>query len=184
LSKLEDYSGDFKPDLKPSDLSYEALEKLIRVYGKLYKALDGFWYLNVMDKHGNGEAQACDISVWERLAGYESEKIVQAFNITGSPVTRMMKAFQLSPWAWNLKTDYELVNENRIIWRVLHCPTVAALERENMGREQSQCNFIEQKVNEAYAHHFHPKMKVNCLKAPPREGKDDYFCKWEFILEE
>lgn len=184
MSKLNDYSGEFKPDLKLSDLSGEALENLIRVYAKLYKALDGFWYLNVMDRHGNDEAMECDILVWERLASYEMDKIQKAFNITGGPLVRMMKAFQLSPWAWNLKSDFEMINEKHVIWRVLHCPTVAALERENKGREQSQCNYIEVKVNDAYAHYFDSRIKVNCLKAPPRQSKDDYFCRWEFKLED
>ncbi len=61
MSKLDDYSGEFKPDLKPSDFSYEALEKLIKTYGQLYKALDGFWYLALMEKSGNDEALACDM---------------------------------------------------------------------------------------------------------------------------
>lgn len=184
MSKLDDYSGEFKPDLKPSDLSYEALEKLIRVYAKLYKALDGFWYLNVMDKHGNDEALQCDLLVWERLCKYEMDKITQAFNISGKPVVSMMKAFQLSPWSWNLKSDFEMVNENHIIWRVLHCPTVAAMEKENKGREQAQCNYIEVRLNDAYAHYFDPRIKVTCLKTPPRQSKDDYFCRWEFKLQE
>ena len=70
MSKLEDYSGEFNPNLKPSDFSYDALEKLIKTYGQLYKALDGFWYLTLMDRSGNDEALTCDIAVWEKLCRY------------------------------------------------------------------------------------------------------------------
>jgi hypothetical protein len=184
LTKMDDYSGAFNPHLKPSDLSYEALDKLVRVYAQLYKALDGFWYLNVMDKHGNDEALQCDIQVWERLCKYEMDKITKAFNITGNNVMAMMKGFQLSPWSWNIKSEYELVNENHVIWKVTDCPTVRAMERENNGREQAQCNIVETRLNDAYAAYFNPKMKVACIKTPPRESKDDYFCKWEFKIEE
>jgi hypothetical protein len=184
LDKLEDYSGQFKPDLKPTDFTYEALEKMIRVYAQLYKALDGFWYLNIMDQHGNEHAMQCDVMVWERLCKYEMEKITKAFNIEGNNVTALMKAFQLSPWSWNIKSEFEVINENHIIWKVNHCPTVAAMERENNGRENAQCNYVEIRLNNAYAAYFDPKIKVACIKTPPRESKDDYFCKWEFKLEE
>jgi hypothetical protein len=57
LKKLEDYSGDFIPNLKPSDLAPDAIDRLVKVYGQLYKAMDGFWYLSAMDRFGNEEAR-------------------------------------------------------------------------------------------------------------------------------
>jgi hypothetical protein len=182
VKKLEDYSGDFNPDLKPSDFSYEALEKLIRTYSKLYKALDGFWYLALMEKRGNDEALACDILVWEKLCLYEMKQITRAFNITGKDVKSLMKAVQISPWAWNIKSSFEVINDNHIIWNVLHCPTVSALEREGRGRENDICKNVEPRLNRLYASFFNPDMQVNCLKTPPRESADDCYCRWEFKL--
>jgi hypothetical protein len=182
LHKLDDYSGDFNPDLKPSDFSHAALEKLIRTYAQLYKALDGFWYLKVMDRSGNDEALTCDIAVWEKLGLYEMEKISRAFNITGKDVKSVMKAFQLTPWAWNIRSEFEVLSDNHVIWKVNHCPTVNALEREGTGRENDICNNVEVRLNQLYASFFNPDIKVTCLKTPPRTGKDDYYCRWEFKL--
>ncbi len=182
MKKLDDYSGDFNADLNPGDFSHEALEKLIRTYAQLYKALDGFWYLAVMDRSGNDEALACDIAVWERLCASELGRITKAFNITGRDVESLMKAFQLTPWAWNIKSEFEMVSKNHCIWKVLHCPTVNALEREGKGRENDICNNVEVRINQAYATYFNPDIKVTRLTTPPRKSKDDYYCSWEFKL--
>lgn len=183
MKKLDDYSGGLIHNLKPADFTHEALEKLINTYARLYKALDGFWYLAVMDKHGNEEAMNHDIQVWEKLAAYEINKISRAFNITGNNVESLMKAFQLTPWAWNIKSEYEMISPNHCIWKVRHCPTVDALEREGKGREDEQCNNIEVRINEAYARAVNPDMKVTRLTTPPRKNKTDYYCTWEFKLE-
>ncbi len=45
MSRLRDYSGQFNPNLKLEDFSKEVLVKLIKMYGRLYMAVDGFWYL-------------------------------------------------------------------------------------------------------------------------------------------
>jgi hypothetical protein len=182
LEKLDDYSGSFNQDLKPTDFSHAALEKLIKTYASLYKALDGFWYLAVMERSGDKEALDLDIAVWEKLAGYEIKKITKAFNITGRDVESLMKAFQLTPWAWNLKSEFELIDKNCCIWKVRHCPTVDALEREGRGREDEQCNNIEVRINEAYAKGFNPDIKVTRLTTPPRKNKSDYYCTWEFKI--
>ncbi len=180
--KLDDYSGDFIPNLKPSDLSAEAVDKLVKVYAQLYKAMDGFWYMGVMDLHGNDEALKIDIAVWEKLCIYEMDKITRAFNIKGNDMKAMMKAFQLSPWAWNIKSDFEMINDNHVIWKVKHCPTVAALEREGRGRENDICNNVEVRLNELYARYFNPNAEVRRLKTPPRKDKDDIYCIWEFKI--
>lgn len=182
MPQLEDYSGEFKPTLRPRDFSHEALEKLITTYAQLYKALDGFWYLTVMNRSGNDEALTCDIAVWEKLCLYEMEKITRAFNITGKDVQSLMKAFQLSPWSWNIKYEFEIMGDNHIIWKVNHCPTVNALEREGKGRENDICNNVEVRLNQLYASFFSPDIIVTCLKTPPRKDKDDCYCRWEFKM--
>ena len=163
-------------------MSPDMLEKLIKVYAQLYKALDGFWYLAVMDRRGNEEALDYDIKVWEKLCLYEMGKITSQFNIRGHDVKSMMKAFQLSPWAWNIKSEFQIINDNHVIWLVTHCPTVNALEREGRGRENDICNNVEVRLNKLYASFFNPDIEVNCLKTPPRASKDDIYCRWEFKL--
>ncbi len=182
MKKLRDYSGNFKPDLRPSDFSYETLEKLIKVYAQIYKALDGYWYLTLMEKYGNVEALDCDLTVWGKLSLYEMEKVTDVLNIKGKDVKSFMKAWQVIPWAWNIKQSFEFLNDNHVIWTVNYCPTVNALEREGRGREDYHCNNVEMRLNRIYASFFNPDIKVNCLQTPPRKHKDGCYCRWEFKL--
>jgi len=58
LKKLSDYSGEFLPDLKLSDFSPDALARLLKLYAKLYIAMDGLWYRTLKERLGDKEALA------------------------------------------------------------------------------------------------------------------------------
>lgn len=184
MKQSDDYSGDFNPELSLNDFSHEALKKMVMTYVRLYKAMDAFWYMSVMDRSGNDEAVACDIHAWEKLAAYEMDKVIKAFNITGQDVESFFKAFQLTPWLWILKYDIEMVSNNHGIFKVKHCPTVDAIEREGSGRETDICNKVEIRCFTAYANSFNPAIKVRPLKTPPHKSKEGYYCMWEFKIVE
>jgi hypothetical protein len=50
MSDLEDYSGEFRPDLNMQDFSKDALVRLWQAGGKLYIGLDGLWYNMMTDE--------------------------------------------------------------------------------------------------------------------------------------
>jgi hypothetical protein len=41
---------------------------------------------------------------------------------------------------------------------------------------------VEVRLNRLYASYFNPDIQVNCLKTPPRDNAEDYYCAWEFKL--
>lgn len=43
MKKLDNYSGEFIPDVKLGDFSSNALADLLKLYAKLYIAMDGIW---------------------------------------------------------------------------------------------------------------------------------------------
>ena len=47
MSGLRDYSGQLNPNIKVEDFSKDVLVKMVKMYGKLYLAVDGSWYLSV-----------------------------------------------------------------------------------------------------------------------------------------
>ena len=180
MKKLNDYSGQFFPDLKLGDFSLDTLAKLSGLYCKLYIAMDGFWYLTIKERISNKEALAFDILVWERLCKYEMAKITKQLNIMGNDVIALMKALQFVPWTQQMQYKMEAENHNRVTLTVTDCPTLDALEKEGAGREDEICNVVEAKVFEGYASFFNPDIEVRCLKSPPRKSKDEICCQWEF----
>lgn len=99
--KLTDYSGPLKANLRLEDFSKETLIRLIRLYSRLYFALDGFWYLSVKERFGDKDAVACDMWTWGKQRTYELDRLTKAMKIQGSDVTALIKAFQLDPWMWS-----------------------------------------------------------------------------------
>ena len=87
MKELEDYAGEFSPRLQLEDFSKKTLAGLIRMYTRLYMALDGFWYLTVQERRGNGEALQCDIETWAKQGGYEMSRIAKQLGIKGNDVT-------------------------------------------------------------------------------------------------
>ena len=182
MEKLSDYSGELIPKLDPGDFTHDTLRALLILYSKIYMALDGFWYLTVMEKFGNDAALDCDIKVWERTSRYEMKNAARELNIQGNDAVSFMKAMQLSPWYWTVETEIEIVDPKTAILTVTNCPTLNALEKEGEGRENQICRIAEPAILKAYAAYFNPDVEVTCLEGPPRKSQNDIACKWQFKL--
>jgi hypothetical protein len=182
LKKLDDYSGQFRPDLKLSDFSPETLVQLLKLYSKLYMAMDGFWYLAVKERADDKEALACDIKVWEDMVRYETLMIKRQLKIRGNDITSLMKVTQLCPWFQLTVSSMEVENDCRGTLTVSYCPTLESLETKSQGTVYETCNVVCRRINENTAAQFSPDIEVRCLKLPPRESRDDICCQWEFRL--
>jgi len=182
--KQTDYSGDFIPNIKLSDFSYDALVDLLGLYCKFYWAMDGNWFLSIKEKAGNETALACDLTVLEKMANYEMAKITKTFNIAGNDVTALMKAIQLVPWYRQNQFEIDVKDEKGAILTITRCPTLEALEKEGKSRENEICHIIEPNVLKYYASFFNPSISIKCLKSPPRKSENDICCQWEFKLED
>ena len=183
MQKLNDYSGEFIPNLKLDDFSANTLAELVALYSKLYMAMDGFWYLTIKERGNNEEAFACDLRTWERACKYEMAKITEQLNIQGDNVIALMKAVQMLPWYRQLQYEVDVKNDNAAVLTVSQCATLDALEKEGEGRENEICNVFEPIMFENYASFFNPDIKVKCLKSPPRKSKDGICCQWEFTCD-
>lgn len=184
MKELTDYGGPFLPRLRLEDFSKETLISLVRLYSKLYMALDGFWYLCVKERLGNGEALKCDEWVWEKDHRFELKHLTQLFRIEGEGIAPFLKAFQLIPWAWNLDFSFDVQKPTYALLTVNRCPTLEALEKEGGGREHSICRVIEPKVFQHYAGFFNPKIQVTALRLPPRKDEREVPCQWQVAMTE
>jgi len=180
MSKLEDYSGDLVPGLKLEDFSPRALAGLVKLYAKLYIAMDGFWYLTLKERLGDKEALACDIAVWEKNTRYDVARLKRQLKIRGRDVASLMKIFQLCPWCMQMEYDIDIRDEDNAVFTTTRCPTLDALEAEGKGREAEICRVVEPVIMQGYASALDPDIEVKCLEAPPRESKDDICCQWQF----
>ncbi|MBI2869275.1 MAG: hypothetical protein HYX96_05570 [Chloroflexi bacterium] len=170
------------PHLPVDDLPREKLLELLKLYGRLYLAMDGFWFLSVRQHLGNQAALDCDIATWARMSAYEMSRITRLMDIKGQGLSALLQALRLAPWFLNLGHQVHIDGDNRAVLSVNSCPTLIALEKEGEGREKEICRVIEPIILKSYASFFDPGIVINCLKCPPRSDREDgTCCQWEFI---
>ena len=183
MTELVDYGGEFDPHFNHAKLAKETLVKLLKTYSEYMLRIDGFWYLTVMDKWGNNEAFDCDVRVWEKAQLFELETMTRALNIHGNDVATVMKYLQVNPWIWIFDYEIDMRSSDHSIVTFHRCPTLLALEREGMGREERICQELEAKLWTIMAHYFNPNIRVSGIKVPPRTGYKDVCCQWEYKLD-
>ena len=66
-------------------LSKEELIRLVKVYSRLFLALDGFWFLAVEDRFGYQAALDADIDAWEGYFPYEAKMLRKAPVVSTTP---------------------------------------------------------------------------------------------------
>lgn len=181
--ELVDYSGDFDPDFSPDKLTRETLVKLLSMYSEYIRRVDGHWYLTVMERWGNEEALACDLSVWDKAMRWELKEITNLLNIHGDDVITMMKAQQAGPWGSLLDYNIDIKSNNHAILTFRNCPALCAIEKEGTGREEMHCREVEPRMFRIKAEFFNPDIQIIPLKLPPRKSPDEIACQWEIKLD-
>jgi hypothetical protein len=189
--ELQDYSGAFKPDLKLEDFSKEALVKMVSAVTRDYYAIGGIWHATAEREFGTAVAQRLSVDIWGKKNSPapldDMRRMVRLFNIEGHDVKALFKYLQVSPilGVYYFKIKCELINDNRGILTVLHCPPLEKMEAANsVEMAKWTCAEIDHTWIRHTAEYFNPKMKVRTTMELPRTSKDQPPCQYEFIIED
>lgn len=161
-------------------LSRADLLKVAKLYGNLCRALDGFWYLAVMDRLSNEIALECDIAAWQRMIKYQFDRITQQFNIHGDDLETLFRALRYEPMFGETVYDVEFISDREAVMTVTECPVLKAIEKENSGREAQICGVVEPQLMKCYTSYFNPAIVTEALEIPPREHRTGVCCRWRF----
>jgi hypothetical protein len=188
MTELNDYSGEFRPDLRYEDLSKDALLRLLRTYAKLFNGISGVWNTVNRKSMSIEEAFEKDLEVYKILVKkFHTPLLREAMNITGNDVLSLLKVFQMCPDGLDVfKPEFDIKNKDHVIVTFTQCPTLSYFERNKDEKAiAALCgtNGVEERTFKAYAEYINPDMRVTALKLPPRKGKDDICCQWEFKIE-
>jgi hypothetical protein len=186
MADLADYSGEFRPDLKLTDFSKEALVRLLVAASKMYLGADGMWTTIIRKRYGDDAALSCSKEVWDTNWKQEMRRPTEAMNIHGNDIASMFKYFQIDPgFAVMFDIDFELKDDGKYgLMTVTKCRTLEYCERHGDDWLLNlACDELDKPLIEETALAFNPKMKTTILKMPPRKSKDDIACQWEFKLE-
>ena len=186
MAELQDYSGDFNPNLKITDFSKEALIRLWEAAAKLYIGMDGMWWTLIKQRYG--EKTAVDLSAenWRRAADFELKRTTEAMNIHGDDVATLFKVYQVDPgFAPICDLQFDLKTKNHGILTVTRCKSLEYLERHNEEEFiRNACHVVDVEGFQRLASLVNPRMKATALKLPPRKSSDETPCVWELKVED
>ena len=185
---LNDYSGEFRPDLRMTDFSKEALVRMWQVAGMMYTSLAGSYQRVMREKLGEKAALEIDADVWRRQTPIEVRLCRRAMDIKGDDVTALFKHLQVDPAAGGIwpEMELDLKGPDHGVLTVGRCVALDHFERhgeEEMARLKHTCEVLDGEGFQDTATMFHHQMTARPLKLPPRSSKAEPACQWDFKVE-
>ena len=170
-----------KEDLE--NLTKEELINYIEDLSKNWLAIDGTWFQVVEKEYGIDKAIELDVAQWKRFTVIEAKRIMRRFKIEeNGGIPALMKALKFRLYAnINIQEIVE-ISENRCVFRMNNCRVQYARKQKNLP--DFPCKPVGIVEYGDFAKTIDPRIQTRCICCPPDKHPDDYYCAWEFTIEE
>lgn len=163
------------------DLSHERLLNYAKFLLRHYRLVDAYWFLKVEDNYGLEVATKFNEEIWAKLGEVSAKDIKKYLGVEGSDLKTIVEAVKYFPWTIIANWRVLELDEKRAVLIADKCPPQEA--RLRAGKQPFACKAMEQKLYENFVKVFNERVKVKCHTAPPDPKPEEYWCKWEFIVE-
>src|SRR5262245_37628225 len=189
--ELDDYSGEFQPDLHLSDFAKEGLMKLVEIGGSIYGAVNRNWYKAAIKRFGQKVADEMHHEVWFAEGGagdHENRVISTLMGFAGeSDETTPMKIWQCLPaMATRMTLVFERTGEHEWTMQTPQCDVPETGEREGPAAMADMCDKICGHLELFGFRHgaarWNEKIRIDPQKLPPRASSAEPHCKWTIAL--
>ncbi len=166
-----------------NDLSKEELIGIILDDAKNWLAHDGLWFQAVEKTHGMNAAIDADREAWRHFTVIEAKRIMERQGLKpGGGIPALMTCLNYRLYARLNLQDCIEVSTNRVVFRMLDCRVQSARKRK--GLSDFPCKSVGLVEYADFARTVDPRIRTNCIACPPDAHPDEYWCAWEFVVEE
>jgi hypothetical protein len=184
MEDLQDYSGEFRPNLRMEDFSKDALIRLWKTGGTYALKISQFWTLMVMERFGEEAALELSRRIWLERGASEMEVslVREAMNIRGNDIGSFLKHLQVDPGVGAvMDIQCELKDKNHGILTVKRCIPLEICEQLQAEKLQKHiCEEVDMPGFDIALRQYCPQAKTTALKLPPRKCPQEIACQWEF----
>lgn len=165
------------------DMSREEMAAWLEDAAKLWLAHDGLWFQSIEKKRGMDEAMEHDANAWGRFSPIEAKRIMKRLGIEpGGGIPALVRCLE--------HRLYALLNEQRVVeqsdthcvFEMSRCRVQTARARH--GLDDFPCKEVGIIEYRTFAETVDPRIRTTCVSCPPDEHPVDWYCRWEFRLED
>ncbi|MGE4579955.1 MAG: DUF6125 family protein [Desulfuromonadales bacterium] len=165
------------------NLSKEDLVKIIVDDAKNWLAHDGLWFQAIERRYGMEVAVEADIEAWRHFTVIEARRIMERLGLQpGGGIPALVECLKHRFYArLNLQECIEQT-ETRVVFRMLDCRVQSARKRK--GLPDHPCKSVGLVEYGEFAKTIDPRLTTRCLACPPDPHPEDFWCAWEFTLQD
>lgn len=165
------------------DLNAEELRNLLKVYAVNWLAHDGCWFQGIEKELGMDTAKRYNDKAWERFTKIEAQRILKFLGRSeGEGLDALKEALGFRLYASVNVQDIIEETPKGFIFRMVDCRVQSARERKGMTPYPCQSAGIVE--YSGFASAIDPRIRTRCIGCPPDPRNRDFWCAWEFTLDE
>ncbi|NLC77495.1 MAG: hypothetical protein GX750_07725 [Clostridia bacterium] len=165
------------------DLTREQLEKLITDLSKRWIAHDGLWFLAAEEKFDLETAIELDTRAWEKFTVIEANRIIDFLGLPPDVgLKALATALDYRLYAFLNQQATEWVDDKTLVFKMTNCRVQSARKRK--GLPDFPCKSVGLVEYSGFAKTIDPRIKTRCIACPPDPHPEEYFCAWEFTIDE